>query len=406
MGSLAAWLMYRLSRQLVSGAVGVASTALLVTSPVFVATLLTPMSDIPATALVLSALVFACCGVRVRAFAAGLVVALLILVRPNLVLVALALAAGICVRERQWEGRRRALLAYGIPVAIACLAIAALHTYLYGAPWKSGYGGLSGLYAWTYASENIARFTGWLLETQSPFLFAALIPVIAWTRVPRDLRDRLAAPVAVAFAVLLSYVFYLPFDSWDYLRFLLPAMPGATLLALVGCGMATRRIPAVIRAVILSMLVIVVTEYQVDRVRRDFVLDRRHDEAASASVGEFAARNLPANALFVSYFHSGSLRLYAGRPTLRFDFLDPSWWPRAAGVLTALGFRPYVVLSESEAPLFRERFHLSSPPGALVAELPHRVRVYDPLGNPGGNPRSIPLLVPCPCTSRTGLRAQ
>jgi hypothetical protein len=54
--------------------------------------------------------------------------------------------------------------------------------------------------------------------------------------------------------------------------------------------------------------------------------------------------------------HSGSVRYYSGRLTLRYDLLDPEWLDRALGRLEELGFSTYALLEDWEEDLFRKRF--------------------------------------------------
>ena len=46
--------------------------------------------------------------------------------------------------------------------------------------------------------------------------------------------------------------------------------------------------------------------------------------------------------------HSGTVRYYAGRVTLRFDLLDPAWLDRAIAWLEARGHHPYILLEDWE----------------------------------------------------------
>ena len=59
-------------------------------------------------------------------------------------------------------------------------------------------------------------------------------------------------------------------------------------------------------------------------------------------VGQFVVDRLPPNAILISMQHSGSLRYYAGRPTLRYDWLTREWWPRALDVLAAQGLSAFL----------------------------------------------------------------
>ena len=63
--------------------------------------------------------------------------------------------------------------------------------------------------------------------------------------------------------------------------------------------------------------------------------------------------------------HSGSLRYYAGRLTLRYDQLDPDWLDRGVDWLRARGIASYALLDEWEVPEFRRRF----PGQAVIRQL-------------------------------------
>jgi hypothetical protein len=57
-----------------------------------------------------------------------------------------------------------------------------------------------------------------------------------------------------------------------------------------------------------------------------------------------------------SILHSGSIRHYGGRMTLRFDLLDPDWLDRAVAWLQASGRHPYLVVEGTESEEFGRRF--------------------------------------------------
>ena len=107
--------------------------------------------------------------------------------------------------------------------------------------------------------------------------------------------------------------------------------------------------------------------------------DRRY-----VNVARFVAEHTDPNAVIFSRQHSGSLRLYAGRLTLRWDVLDAPWLDGAVAYLQSVGRRPYFVLEGDEAEEFKARFAGSSTLGALawrpMAQLSTPpVFVYDPI---------------------------
>jgi hypothetical protein len=105
---------------------------------------------------------------------------------------------------------------------------------------------------------------------------------------------------------------------------------------------------------------------------------------------------LPDNALVFTSQYSGGIRFYGGRLTLRFDFLDREWTDKDASELERLGYHPYLVIDDWEAPYVREQFHLppdSALPWTLVARLQARgnlVSVYDLSAHPG---RVTPVVI-------------
>ncbi len=56
------------------------------------------------------------------------------------------------------------------------------------------------------------------------------------------------------------------------------------------------------------------------------------NERRFAVVGEFVRDELPPNAILLSMQHSGSVRYYSGRLTLRWDLLPPEWLERSSDV--------------------------------------------------------------------------
>src|SRR5262249_7481169 len=79
-------------------------------------------------------------------------------------------------------------------------------------------------------------------------------------------------------------------------------------------------------------------------------------ERRYVDVGAFAADHLPANAALFAVQHSGSLRFYSGRLTLRFDYVSQEW---AAGVPAAVehaGEHPVLIVDDFEIPQVRRQF--------------------------------------------------
>ena len=78
------------------------------------------------------------------------------------------------------------------------------------------------------------------------------------------------------------------------------------------------------------------------------MLTLREGESVYYSTGRYLRRVLPKNAIILSMQHSGTLRMYGERLTMRYDWLEGPWYQRALETLVAKGYRPYLVLGEGE----------------------------------------------------------
>jgi hypothetical protein len=196
----------------------------------------------------------------------------------------------------------------------------------------------------------------------------------------------LPGPLTALFlsVVLVNVVSYLPyavFEEWSFLRFLLPAIPLLLILTVAVIDALCRRnrppiaTPVVALATVLlaTLLVREAHDHDVFRLQR---LEARYERA-----GTFVGRRLPANAIVITSWQSGSVRYYGHRPTLVWDSLDPAWLDRAVMFVRARGLEPFLLFESWEEPIFRTRF-ATSPLGALdwppMAEVASQVRIYRP----------------------------
>jgi hypothetical protein len=356
-GGLVVLVTYQLGQRTYGDAVISTAAAMLVAaSPIFLYQLMNPMTDVPVTAA------WALATLLVAAewpLAAGAAAAVAILIRPNLVPLVVILAGWTT-----FESGPRATIKFVLAVAPSIAIVAAFNTILYGAPWLAGYGAPEDLYAVRYARQNAGQFGRWLIETQTPIVALALIPLVltrpSLPRRTRHLRILLGAMIA---GVVLSYLFYLPFDAWWYLRFLLPMWP--MMMVLVAAAPATL-IPR--RAVALTILAAGVAALAIRGVNlaaRRSTFELAQGERRYIDVARFVRERTDANAVAIAAQHGGTLRLYAGRLTLRFDQLDPLWLDRVAAFLVENGRHPYIVLEGGEVEEFKRRFAASSEIGRL-----------------------------------------
>lgn len=399
------WVTYKIGERVTaSRPLALAAAVLTAASPaiLFMSTL--PMSDVPVAALFCSAVLAALTPMRARAFVTGMLVGVSVLVRPNLAPMAGIFAVYLAWLDGNWRDRMITLLAFGAGCLPAVIAVAVIHTHLYGAPWKSGYGSFSDLYALSFFTTNLRQFTTWIAQTQTPIALPfVIVPFLAIRKLPAEQRQMVAFLGAFAAGIWFCYLFYVPFGDWWYLRFILSSFAPLLILAVFGWHLSLRWTGRVISALVLIALVAGVTAYQIGRLPDLAVLAQKEGE--SYSVGRYVRRVLPKNAVVLSMLHSGTLRMYGDRLTLRYDWVDPKAYQDVLKTLVAKGYRPYLVLSQFEDAEFRRQFSLPQTPGddgpgVLMAEVtsPSTVRLYDPLREtPVDTPRVIPPLLHRPC---------
>jgi hypothetical protein len=342
----------QLGRQVFGTAPAVAAAALVACSPLVIHMGLMPMADVPAAAFWTAALAVAPSPRRLAPLGAGLLVALAIVIRPNLVplaifpwLLTVARAGG----ARVAAGRTLLYAAGSVPGA---LFVALVNDYLYGSALTSGYGDLAPGFSLEYALTNIRQYSEWWWVSHGPLAFL-FVPAL-FRRRRRAGRE---AAVLIAFAATLGllYLFYTPFNAWWFLRFLLPAVPIALLLCAdaidwAARGSKTRRLAGLLVLVLIGgdgML-----RYgDVHDVTRIGAGDQRYVEAAL-----HVDKVTPRDAVILTMQHSGSMRYHSGRLTLRWDWLEPAWLDVAIETLQKRGVPTYVLLESWEEAAFRDRF--------------------------------------------------
>jgi hypothetical protein len=376
LAALLLWLTYVLGKDATgSRTVGALAAVLLLASPVFLTHLLVPMSDIPAaTGWTLVAVLV----LKQRPLAAGIASGVTLLIRPNLVLLALAPILG-------WQQKREPLVRYAIGIVPGVLAIMVINTLLYGGPLSSGYGSLFEPYAWSSVPLNLRNYVVWMVETQTPFILLALLPLFAPGAIRDDspavsTRACLGATVGLTF---LSYLFYATFNHWFYLRFLLPAYPALFVLLAAALRWLAWKLPFEARVPAAALVCAVMIPFGVNIAEREGVFrvalyEQRHVRAAN----EVASRT-PPEAMVLAVQHSGSVRYYANRTTLRYDWLEEGALDGALRDLAAKGRRAYLVVDDWEEKEFRDRFSPANRAGRLdwapIARVPGspEVRIFD-----------------------------
>jgi hypothetical protein len=366
LAGLAVWGTYAIGRSLVGELGGGLAAVFLATSPAFVFQLIhAPMSDIAAAAWWTMALVLVWRPGRLAAFAAGLATAAAILTRPNLV--PLAVVPGGVLLIGLWSSTERSLaalrlLGFAAPSVVACLVVAYLNAYWYGSPFTSGYGALAGgFFRWEYFWPNLASYTRSALESQGPLSLLSLIGVIALWRDTRLRNERRILTFSICFAVAVyaCYAFYLPLGAWWSLRFLFPAFPIFFILIVAGGLAVADRLPQGWRRVGVAVLVAAVIMHVTAFGRSSDVFDQE-GESRYEIVGRYINDQMPPRAVFFTMLHSGSVRHYSGRLTIRWDWIPAERFEATVTHLRQRGYTPFLLIDDGEETAFKDRFPDSS----------------------------------------------
>jgi hypothetical protein len=343
------YLVYRLARQWFDAETGLFAAAIIAWNPVFIAYAKQPMSDMTATMWIMLALALAARNGAMSGLIAGLAAGAAVITRPAL----LVAAAIIPLAAYRGERKMRRLLIAAAGVAIGVSIQMAIQQHLFGSPFSTGYGSSAALFSLSHLSANLQIFFGrhgW--DVAGPLWVPGLIiGLFAAKPEPRS------KPTMVFCAVLLPYLFYLPFDHWETLRFLLPGLVPLTLIVADGLMHIARapRKPAITAALAAAMLAITAGRSE-SLLRHSSAWDISSLEARYPLAGEWINVNTPPHSVVLASQHSGSLRWYGRRQTLRWDFIDPRQLAETVRELQSHGATVYAALEGNEAAMFDERF--------------------------------------------------
>lgn len=355
LGAFLVWLTYRLGRSLGDPAAGAIAAALVSVSPTFLYQLVQPMSDVPAAACWLAALLLGSRGTMSATTLSGAVCSLAILIRPNLAPLAGLVAVAAIFSTAELRVRR--LLLFAGALAPGLIVLGWIQNVRYGSPLASGYGTVSDGFATSNIVPNLARYPRWLTETHTWFIWLSLAapvwilrraqrPAVAWTA------------VALAMATWVAYLPYTYFHAheWFYTRFLLLAIVVMLLFASSVALSFVRSLREGWRLPVTLSLLAVLVGVSLHTARTHAAFGIRTQERKYPLAGEFVRERLPANAFVLAAQHSGSIRYYANRPTLRWDLLSPTQLDRVLAIFRGQGYEPFLVVDTGEYENFRERF--------------------------------------------------
>jgi Dolichyl-phosphate-mannose-protein mannosyltransferase len=354
-GVLLIWMTYRFGASIGDAFAGALAAMLLALSPTFLYQVVQPMSDVPCAACWLAALNLARRGSRMGAASSGALSSLAILIRPNLAPLAILIAA-LAVRSARSNRVARGLT-FIAALAPGLVALGWIQQVRYGSPWASGYGRASEMFSLDYVMPNLARYPRWLTDAQTPFIWLAIAAPI-W--IVRRAQNRLLAWVglgvcAAVWIAYLPYMFFQP-NEWFYTRFLLPAIAIMIVFASACSLEVVRLLPAIWRVAAVALLTIAVGVPSFRYAQRNGAFEIRSQERKYPLAGDFVRTKGPSNAFVLAAQHSGSIRYYANRPTLRWDLLSPTRLDQALAAVRAQGYEPLLVVDGGEYESFRDRF--------------------------------------------------
>ena len=406
-GGLLVWSTFHLGRKTArSDVIAMGAAWLVATSPTVLAMAKSPMSDVPAAACWTLAAAWAASTSMRTAVGAGLMASLAVLIRPNLVPLGAVIAAWLVWRDRS-AGRAAGFSAGLLP---GCLAIASVNQALYGSPLSSGYGNLSALFSVAYIPTNLARYGRWLIETQTPLAVAGILALAApWRRIwpTEDSRRAACLLASITLVVWALYSIYTPFEAWWFLRFLLPCWPAIC----IGTSALTVRLSegSRWRQYAGAIVLIALGVYGIATAVRLDVFPAGEGDRRYATIASFVERATEPDSVILTAQHSGAIRYYAGRLTLRFDVLDPAWLDRAVAWLGEQGRHPYILVEDWEMPEFEKRFAGNTALGRLslapvlvyrAYRIPGTIYLFDPRRPDGSTATPPPIRDPRPlCVS-------
>jgi hypothetical protein len=402
MAGLLVWASFLVGRHVAGPAVGAAAALLVTVSPTVLLHIVSPpMSDVPTAAWWTLALALMGSGSRTAAAGAGLAAGAALLTRPNLAPLAaipfVVIAWPLITRRRFDRALAIRLALYSVPVAVSAAIVGAINWSLNGSPLLSGYGSLGQYYDWSNWAHNLDRYKRWLLQTQTSWIVLALAAPFVLRRTGAVADDRRTPAVVIGAlslfvaGLLLSYVFYLRFDAWIYLRFLLPALPILLIFMCAVIQHLTRRLPPrwAGLAFVVAIALLASNGHAQARTLGVFFTG---SERKYALIGRYIDRRLPPNAAVLTMQHGGNVRYYANRAIVRWDYVDPMKLDAILGRLRDANYEPYLLLEAWEIPHFRQRFETHRVMQVLdrptIAHLPlGDIRLYS-LAPAGGPPRA------------------
>lgn len=360
---LLVWCAFVLAAQLSTPWAGVAAALLVALTPVTLANAILPMSDVPATALVVLAWLLCARRTFGGACAGGLALALSCAVRPNLAPAGLVLAWLVVSGDGEWRTRLGRLAVFGLCSAVGPALLLWSQAVLYGHPLTPGYAAVGDFFSMTRVAANMRWYPRLLLDLHSVVAFAGLL-LVPWLYLGSHSRPAWRQPAAIALAgaglIAANFAVYLPyltFEGWYWLRFMLPSL--TVLFVLLAALLDRLRVVVASRSRVLAVVCLLPLVVVIDAARgeRRSVLNEEMGYARIRMMGEYLRAVLPANAVIMTYLQGGAAAVYTGLPIVRLDHTPPDGLSGVIADLQDHGLRPVLLIDHAvEGGFFRGRF--------------------------------------------------
>lgn len=351
-------LVYLLARELgASRSAALVASAALACSPILTFMGVQLMSDAPAAAWALLAIL---CGVRARrrsawAALAGAAFGMGVLLRPASALLLLPLLFALPARRDAW-------FLFGAGGAPFAALFFAFNRIAYGGVFETGYaeGGALSDFRVSNVPERFRHYLRWISAMMTPLVPAGWL-AFAVDRL-RPLRDRLMLLSWFA-GFFVFYCFYGPYETWWYTRYLLPAIPGLLIAAVLlsedllrffrkqaaassDASRARRSQRIAVAAAILAAAAVCGAGLRLSR--RFDLLKTGRGQATFPETIRWAAARVPPRSVVLAMEFSGAMRAYDWGTFVRWDYVEAGRFPELRRRFEAQGYRLYALMQPHE----------------------------------------------------------
>jgi hypothetical protein len=330
----AALLMYAVGRQFgLTKPLVVAGAFLLALLPQTISHAVQPVSDVLATFWSLVAMLFA---LRSRenaklAFLAGVAYAISVCVRPTNVLLLIPLALAVRVRFAL-------LVRIAIGAAPIAIALALYQNDVYGSPFRTGYGTVAEVVFFERFIACLKVYLRYTLTVGAPIILPLGLFIVFHRRIDGWTRALLPVWFAVFF---LFYCLWAPYDDWWITRFLLPGIPGL----IVGTLLLLQSIKP---KIVTALIVVILLAAPAYLSHHHHVLFTNEIESIYPEVTQWAAAQLPPNAIILVGQMSGAWYYYTGTLPARPDQLEHDRFQLLRAYAGSAGKKWYALLSGAD----------------------------------------------------------